>query len=61
MELVAKNIPANAGDTGDMVSVPVFGYPGGRHGNPLWYLCLENPMDIGAWRAIVQRVEKSQV
>ena len=24
--------------------------PGGRHGNPLQYSCLENPMDRGAWR-----------
>ena len=26
--------------------------PGGRHGNPLQYPCLENPMDRGAWRAM---------
>ena len=25
--------------------------PGGGHGNPLQYSCLENPMDRGAWRA----------
>ena len=34
--------------------------PGGRHGNPLQYSCLENPMDRGAWRATVHRVAKSQ-
>ena len=34
--------------------------PGGRHGNPLQYFCLENPMDRGAWRATVCRVRKSQ-
>ena len=28
--------------------------PGGGHGNPLQYSCLENPMDRGAWRAIAQ-------
>ena len=28
--------------------------PGGGHGNPLQYSCLENPMDRGAWRATVQ-------
>ena len=34
--------------------------PGGRHGNPLRYSCLENPMDRGAWQAAVHRVAKSQ-
>ena len=29
--------------------------PGGGHGNPLQYSCLENPMDRGAWRAMVHR------
>ena len=24
-------------------------YPGGGHGNPLQYSCLENPVDRGAW------------
>ena len=33
--------------------------PGGGNGNPLQYLCLENPMDRGAWRAVVQGVTKS--
>ena len=60
MGLVTKNIPANAGNTGDMVSIPGLGNPGGGHGNPLQYLCLENPMDIGVWQTIVQRVIKSQ-
>ena len=55
-----KEYTCHAGDTGDMVSIPRLGYPGGGHGNPLWYSCLENPMDIGAWRTIVQRVTKSQ-
>ena len=32
--------------------------PGGGHGNPLQYSCLENP--IGAWRATVHRVAKGQ-
>ena len=30
--------------------------PGGGHGNPLQYLCLENRMDRGAWRATVHGV-----
>ena len=32
---------------------------GKRHGNPLQYSCLVNPMDRGAWRATVLRVAKS--
>ena len=35
--------------------------PGGGHGNPLQYSCLENPMDRGIWWAIVHRVAKSQM
>ena len=34
--------------------------PGGGHGNPLQYSCLEHPMDKGAWRTTVHRVVKSQ-
>ena len=34
--------------------------PGGGHGNPLWYSCLENSMDRGTWWAIVHTVTKSQ-
>ena len=30
--------------------------PGGRHGNPPQYACLENPMDRGAWQATVHGV-----
>ena len=38
---VVKNLPANAGDTRDMGSVPGLGrYPGGEHGTPLQYSCL---------------------
>ena len=33
--------------------------PGGGHGNPLWYSCLENPMDKGACRATVHSITKS--
>ena len=46
---VVKNLPDNAGDAGDMGSVlGLGGFPGGGNGNPLQYLCLENPMDRGA-------------
>ena len=34
--------------------------PGGGHGNPLQYSCLENPMDRGAWRAVVHRVTENR-
>ena len=33
--------------------------PGGGHGNPLQASSLENPMDRGAWQAIVHEVAKS--
>ena len=57
---MVKNHTSNAGDTGDMGSIPGLGRsPGGGHGNPLQHSYLENPMDRGAWRAIVHGVEKS--
>ena len=34
-------------------------YPGEGNGNLLWYSCLENPMNKGAWRATVHGVEES--
>ena len=46
---------------GDLGSIPGLGRsPGGEHGNPLQYSCLENPMDRGAWQATVHEVTKSQ-
>ena len=55
--LVVKKPPTNEGDARDVGSVPGSGRsPGGGHGNPLWYSCLENPMDKEAWQAIVHRV-----
>ena len=52
--LVVKNPPANAGDIRDAGLIPGLGRsPGGRHGNPLQYSCLQNPMDRGAWGATV--------
>ena len=48
--LVVKNLPANAGDIGDMGLIPGSGRsPEGGRGNPFQYSCLENPMDRGAW------------
>ena len=56
--LVVKNSPANAGDLlRDVDLISGLGRsPGGGHGNPLQYSCLENPMDREAWKATVQRV-----
>ena len=55
MLLVVKNVSANAGEVRDMGSIP-----GGGHSKPLWYSCLENPLDRGTWKATVHRVAKSQ-
>ena len=61
MVLVVKNLPANAGDVKDTGSIPVLGRsPGGGHGNPLQYSCLENPMNRGAWWAAVYKITKNQ-
>ena len=50
--LVKKKIPpANAGDAGLLSGSGRS--PGEGNGNPLQYSCLENPMDRGAWWAIV--------
>ena len=58
---MVKNLPANAEDIRDTGLIPGSGrFPGGRHGNPLQYSCLENPMDREAWWATVLRVAKSR-
>ena len=47
--LVVKKPPANAGEVREVGSIPQSGRSAeGGHGNPLQYLCLENPMDRGA-------------
>ena len=59
---MVKNLPANAGDTRDTGSVPGLGRsPGGGHGIPLQYSCLENSMDRGALWAAVHGVAKSWI
>ena len=56
-----KNLPANAGDTGDADLIPGLGIsPGEGNGTPLQYSCLENSMDRGAWWAVVYGVTKSR-
>ena len=58
--LVVKNPSANARDVRDMDSIPESGRsPGGEHGNPLQYSCLENSMNRGTWRAMVHSVTES--
>ena len=54
---VVKNLPANSGDSG---LIPGSGEsPGEGNDNPLWYSCLGNPMDRGAWWAPGHGVAKS--
>ena len=53
---VVKNLPAKAGDLG---SIPGSGrFPGEENSYPLQYICLENPIDRGSWRATVHGVAK---
>ena len=59
---MVRNPPANAGDIRDTGLIPGSRRsPGGGHGDPLLYSCLENPMDRGAWRATVHRVAESDM
>ena len=47
---MVKNLPVNAGDTGNEGSIPGLGRSSeGRNGNPLQYSFLENPMDRRSW------------
>ena len=60
-----KAPPASARDIRHVGSIPGLGRsPGGGHGNPLQYSCLENPMDRGAWGLQfmgLQRVNTTEV
>ena len=52
----------SACSVGDLGSIPgLGGSPGEGNGNPLQYLCLENPMDGGAWWATVHGVADSDM
>ena len=52
-----KNPPANAEDIRDLGLIPGLGRSlGGENGNPFQYLCLENPVDRGAWQATIHGV-----
>ena len=58
--LVVENPPANVGNIRDVGSIPGSGRsPGGEHGNPLQYSCLENSMDRGGWQPTVPWVTKN--
>ena len=58
--LDVKNLPANAGNVRGACLISGLGRsPGGGHGNPLQYSCLENPKDNGAWWAMVHWVINS--
>ena len=59
VELVVKNLPANAGNLKDECLIPGLGrFPEGGHGNLLQYSFLESPMGRGAWQATFQRIVK---
>ena len=61
VELVVKNLPANAADVRVMGSISELGSsPRRKHGNPIQYSCLENPMERGAWLYMVHKIAKSQ-
>ena len=60
VDLVVKNLPANAGDLRGVCLIPgMERSPGEGNGSPLQYSCLENPMDRGAWQAVVHGTAKS--
>ena len=59
---MVKNLPVNASDARDMVSIPGLGRSlGVGNVNLLHYSCLENPMDKGVRQDTVHRVPKSQI
>ena len=55
---VVKNLPVDAGNAG---SIPGSGRcPGGGHGNPIQYSCMENSKDRGGWQATIHGVAESR-
>ena len=57
---VVKNLPDNAGPSGDAGLIPgLERSPGGGNGKPFQYSCQDNPMHSGAWQATVHEVAKS--
>ena len=59
MAQTIKNLPAN---TKEVDLTPGSGRsPEEGNDNPLWYSCLENPMDRGAWQATVHGITESDM
>ena len=59
---VVNNLPANAGDAGDVGLIPGLGRsPGEGNGHPLQYSCWENPAVRGAWLTTVHSVAEADV
>ena len=57
---MVKNPLANTGNIRNVSSIPGSGRSTGEgNGAPLQYSCMQNPMDSGAWRAMVLRATKS--
>ena len=57
---MVKNLPAYAGDAGDMGLILGSGRSSGEeNGNPFQYSCLENSMDRGVWQATVRGITKN--
>ena len=56
-----KNLPASAGDPGDLSLIPGLGRSSGEgNGNPLQDSCLENPMNRGdGWTTIHEVTKES--
>ena len=53
--------PTNVGDIRDIGFIPGLGKsPGGGHGDPLQYSCLENSINREAWGATAHRVTKNR-
>ena len=50
----------SAFSVGDLGSIPGLGSLGGGHGNPLQYSSMKNPMDRGAWWAIVTELDMTE-
>ena len=60
IHICSSNSKESAYDAEDQDLIPGYGRSAGEeNGNPLQYSCLENPMDIEAWRATVHGVSKS--
>ena len=59
MVLVVKTPPAIEEMQADVGSVSGLGrFPGGGHGNPFQYSCLEDPMDSGAWWGLSEESQR---